>query len=133
MKNKQIYIIAGIFAALAAAAYFLIFKKSEKETDAAALTVKADVDTHKEVIGHAKFPLIKGSRGIEVMYLQAFLNMYKGAKIVDLDGIYGKETQWNANEYNGGVKTISKLDYDAMMLLYYPQLKAYLIQKGVKV
>ena len=129
MKTNTILIISAVLAMAAAAWYFL----RPKAADAAqAKALKADVDSHKETIGAAKFPLKKGSKGIEVLYFQAYLNKNRGAQIVDLDGIFGNETHSAAKEFNNGMAIIQKKDYDAMRVIYYSNLKNYLISKGVK-
>ncbi len=128
MKKNTIILIAACIAAIVAVWYFFIRKDKKAEIDQQAKG-DAPIDNYREILGHAQFPLKKGSRGIEVMYYQAFLNVVKNALIVDLDGNWGQETEGNSNEFNNTL-TLSKNSYDFIILGYYDQLNAYLKQKG---
>lgn len=128
MKLKPILITGGILAALALVFFFIRRKAAAAQIDAAAGKPGA-VDTYSEPYGHATFPLCKGSKGIEVLYYQAFLNMVKGALIQDLDGIWGNETDGNSNEFADQL-SVSKAQYDFIISGYYTGLTQYLKQKG---
>jgi len=136
MNKKAIYITAGVLVVLTAVWYFFLRKKTtvfmKNETDKKADQTLAPVDTHKEILGNASFPIKRGSKGIQVLFYQAYLNVVKGAEIVDLDGIWGKETERNSKEFNNNAREISETVYNGVITPVYWILKSYLNTYGYK-
>lgn len=131
MKNKTYIILGVIFAAAALAfAFYKPFLTWLQKQKAQNLTV----DTYEGVKtqpGVTSFPLKKGKSGIQVLYFQAWLNVFRGATIETLDGIWGQETERECNQHFKS-NSISQAEYGTLILPNMIQLNSYLASKGIK-
>ncbi len=89
------------------------------------------VNTNNTGLTNTTFPLKQGSKGTEVLYLQAALNYFKG-KTLALDGDFGPLTE--AALYSvSGVKAAPEYYYNQLVKPYMSQLKLYMQNKGIAI
>ena len=99
---KKYLTIGAILAGLFAIYWFFIKGKTAsattdkntavQPTGTASGTTKTTGTKSTAALGNAEFPLKQGSKGQQVLHVQAYLNIIKGEKLV-LDGIFGPATE----------------------------------------
>lgn len=107
MKNKNLFI--GISMIVLAAMVWIFFPKKSKE-------VIQDVKK-RLFLGNASFPIKKGKTGLQVLYFQAWLNLFNHASLV-LDGIYGPKTEAAARRAKYSVDIVTKYGVELTNQLY---------------
>ena len=128
MKNKAL-LIAGIILAAAALIFafykpFLLWLQKRKAKTLSTETMEGE----KITPGAATWPLQKGKKGIEILYWQAYLNLFKGATIETLDGIWGNETERENNDHYKQ-KAIPQPVYASLVLPNMVQIVNYVNTK----
>ena len=130
--KKQTIIILSVVAGLATIAFLLykpflkwnLMRKSDKVTTETMEGVKITP-------GLSSWPLQKGKKGVQVLYFQAFLNMFRGATIETLDGVWGNETERECNDHFK-LNKIDQSTYSSYILPHYAEIAVYLTSKGIK-
>lgn len=89
------------------------------------------------LLGSADFPLKKGSRGKEVLYVQAFLNT-EFKETLTLDGIFGSQTlsAWSrsmAMVWSSNSSNVSQETYQLYIKPRQANLDMYIKTKGITV
>lgn len=91
-KNKIIIIIVAVLL-IAVVLYFLFFKKPKAQnTDTSIITPPILPPINTTPTTNDNFPLIKGSKGSNVIYLQRALNKINPTYKIDDDGDFGNIT-----------------------------------------
>jgi peptidoglycan hydrolase-like protein with peptidoglycan-binding domain len=121
LKNKRVLIISGIIAAAGIGIWLLARgtdKKEDVKIDEGDLTkennpVSTETTSPSLPSSNDNFPLLKGSKGVNVQLLQAYLNIIKNSGLV-LDGIFGVKTDTAlSNSY--GIKGVTASNWNAFL------------------
>ena len=134
MKKSTFFIITAVIFVV-----IIIWLFKPQKILAKKVTTKSDNLKSKPrtlILDHTDFPLKKGSEGIEVLYLQAWLNKYYENEL-ELDGIFGGRT-WAAAKNASWVPFIINYDNDINEYLYLAnvkpleaELKQYINKQGI--
>lgn len=131
MKARTVIII---FSVLAAAV--IIFLIRRRKANAAASP--GQITAHQTRPGATSFltnripaPYKKGDRGLEVLFIQAWLNMFKGEDL-KLDGIFGPKTL-EAVKRHFNTDQVCSTCYDMAIRPQEAILKQYLAQNGIMI
>lgn len=108
-QTKKYLIIAVIIIIIAVITYFVFFKKKQN----------AEVEEKEPEVKPDIFPLKKGSKGIEVLNLQKFLNFQTKPPMAAIaeDGIFGDETESRLFEIQK-TKEMPKMAYYSLVGKY---------------
>jgi hypothetical protein len=135
--NKKYYIIGGIVLAIIIVIviiYLVISNKSLKELiqsikDKSSSITKPSQGSGYVSTGNDDFPLVKGSNGVRVKYLQAALNYYKSQKLV-IDGDFGDNTL-KALKSAYGISAVPESAYNISIKPFEGSLKTYMQFQGI--
>ena len=130
--KKQTIIILSVLAAVAAIAliFYKPFLKWYQARRSGTVTTET-MEGVKITPGLSSWPLQKGKQGVQVLYFQAFLNMFRGATIETLDGVWGNETERECNDHFK-LNKIDQSTYSSYILPHYAEIAVYLTSKGIK-
>lgn len=137
MKNLTVILVVIIIISLAvvAADYIwwnkLIFKKPDEdlETKKTSGNASSGNNSSNTQNSSSSFPLMNGSKGLEVKYLQAGLNTFQGQNL-KVDGVFGSATQ-NALYKIFKVKVVPEKDYNIWVKPYIPEIKRRYELQGI--
>jgi hypothetical protein len=135
MKNTGTIILSVILLIIAFVAvdYFYLKKVFFKPTEDGEKNVKKEngekSNSNTSPDKKSSFPLIKGSKGKEVKYLQAALNHYKNQNLT-IDGIFGADTENTLNKIFK-VKAVIEKDYNIWVKPYISTLEKVYSRQGI--
>lgn len=136
--KKKIFFIIGFLVVAAVVAFFLIRRKKANaaatnpgnttpatNTDTGTLPTKPPItpETQQSV---KSWPIKKGDKGIEVMFIQAWLVIFQDKNIA-IDGIYGSQTAAAWKSINGTDEVCSTC-YTIAIMPVETVIRAYLTQ-----
>lgn len=105
-NNRKTIITIIIVVLLALAAWYFFFRTPKPDTGVNTDTDPGQTDNRKKItLSNASFPLKKGSKGVEVLYLQAYMNKQISAGLT-MDGDWGNNTEAAFQTLKKSVKTI---------------------------